>query len=618
MNWRKTTATAVLAVVVVFCMIGCPTKPPATPGAPWGPDSTWRGGVYVCSVATTVSKGNIRYVMSWTDATDTGDVAYGSGETAAVTHTWSDTGHFDVKAKAILDADPTKASDFSQAKSVKVLPNSPPVVDSVQRPPVGVVGTETPFVVFGSDPDGDSLRVVVNWGSGKDTTTSYSLSPCNISMSHVFTKVETAKVVVQTQDWKGAKSTKPDTIRLPVGTSGGVKFTPWQSTDGDPISSSVVVANDGTDEVVMGSCEGAGQFYSIKTNGNTKRSASPKDAAGGELFTGNPGLMNNGHIIVGSDEGELYALTINGLNKAWQWPDSAVGHPSAYNWGAPAFNGADIYIAREDETLSLYHFVDAGSSVSMAAVYMLKAQVVDAPVVDAGGNVIVCTDDSGYLIKFDQNLTSPIWRTRLLSGPGEANGVIIGTDGTIYCGSDAPLLYAIDPDSGHVKWTTPLDASGTRPVIGRDTLFVGSDNGTFYSINPTTGSINWQKTLSQGGGFETAPIVADNGYVYVQDVNDVLYCLNQADGTTIWSCDCPSYLGSRSGSSHRPRTRKLGVAGLNDYSPNPSITSKGDIIVVGADALYFVAGYTDGPLDSSAAWPKWQKNLSNTGSETGK
>jgi len=26
-----------------------------------------------------------------------------------------------------------------------------------------------------------------------------------------------------------------------------------------------------------------------------------------------------------------------------------------------------------------------------------------------------------------------------------------------------------------------------------------------------------------------------------------------------------------------------------------------------------VAGYAEGPLDASAAWPKWQKDLFNTG-----
>jgi outer membrane protein assembly factor BamB len=106
----------------------------------------------------------------------------------------------------------------------------------------------------------------------------------------------------------------------------------------------------------------------------------------------------------------------------------------------------------------------------------------------------------------------------------------------------------------------------------------------------------------------TAPIVAANGYVYFHDDADALYCLNQADGTVIWSCDCPRYL-PRSGGMAR-HLRKAGVA---DYPPNPTILSNGNIIVAGADALYCVAGYTNGPLDPLAPWPKWQHDVYNTG-----
>jgi hypothetical protein len=51
---------------------------------------------------------------------------------------------------------------------------------------------------------------------------------------------------------------------------------------------------------------------------------------------------------------------------------------------------------------------------------------------------------------------------------------------------------------------------------------------------------------------------------------------------------------------------------LIEYAPNPSITAEGDIIVVGQSALFSVAG--DGSeLDADAPWPKWQRNLLNTG-----
>jgi outer membrane protein assembly factor BamB len=198
--------------------------------------------------------------------------------------------------------------------------------------------------------------------------------------------------------------------------------------------------------------------------------------------------------------------------------------------------------------------------------------------------------------------------------PGaELGGPIIGNDRTVYCAAnDTPgVVFAINPDST-TRWTQTLDAAGPRLALGQSALFVGTDAGTAYSIDPATGSINWT-FHDPNGGFSTTPVVAANGYVYFQDDGDVLYCLNQADGAKIWACDCNYYLPVGGPARHGNRTWRAKVAALTGYDANPSITSNGDIIVVGGSALFCVAGYAAGPLDPSAPWPKWQKDLYNTG-----
>ena len=615
MNWRKATATAVLALAAVFCLTGCPAKPPATPGAPWGPDSTWRGATYACSVMTTVSKGNhINYVMDWGNAIDTGDYAAASGETVAVTHEWSDTGHFEVKAQAIRDDDPKKASDFSPAKSVKVVLNQRPVVDSVLIPPVAVKDVPTNITVYGHDDDGDSLRAIVKWPQG-DTTTELTPSPCAFTVTDSFKDVGTAQVIVWVQDWKKAKSL-PDTVRIPVGKEGGVKWW-WKSpAEEGTMWTSALVAINGTVEVVMSASWDEQKFFQIRaSNGKNLKDATTK--YGEDDFTGSPALCAaTGNVIVGGEDGELYALSLADLSHVWEWPNKSPMESLTYiPWGAPAINGTDIYVGREQDADSLYRlykFTDNGASVTPGPAYVLHEQgVVDAPAIDADGSVYFGTD-SGYLIKIDANLSSPLWRKHLIPN-GEISGPIIGSDGTVYCCSDSPpTLYAVTPgpDSGVVKWTFLPDGFGGRPALGQSALFIGSDQGTVYSLDPNTGSINWQKSFAGGVSFNTTPVVAANGYVYFQGDNDVLYCLKQADTTQIWACDCNYYLPGGGRNAGRTRPRKLG---LTDLDANPSITKDGDIIVVGQSALFSVAGYADRPLDPNAAWPKWQKDLSNTG-----
>jgi outer membrane protein assembly factor BamB len=564
---------------------------------------------------TTVSKGNhINYVMDWGNAIDTGDYAAASGETVEVTHEWSTPGTYQVKAQAIRDDDPKKASDFSPAKSVKVVLNQRPVVDSVLIPPVAVKDVPTNITVYGHDDDGDSLRAIVKWPQG-DTTTELTPSPCAFTVTDSFKDVGTAQVIVWVQDWKKAKSL-PDTVLIPVGKEGGVKWY-WQSpVEGGNMSTSALVAINGTVEVVMSASWDELKFFQIRaSNGKNLKNATTK--YGEDDFTGGPALCAaTGNVIVGGDDGELYALSLADLSHVWEWPNiSPPESLTGISWGAPAINGSDIYVGREQDADSLYRlykFTDNGASVTPGPAYALHDQgVVDAPAIDADGSVYFGTD-SGYLIKIDKDLTSPLWRKHLIPN-GEISGPIIGSDGTVYCCSDSPpTLYAVTPgpDSGVVKWTFLPDGFGGRPALGQSALFIGSDQGTVYSLDPNTGSINWQDTFPGGVSFNTTPVVAANGYVYFQGDNDVLYCLNQANGDRIWACDCNYYLpgGGRGAGRTRPR-----MLGLTDVDANPSITKDGDIIVVGQSALFSVAGYADRPLDPNAAWPKWQKDLSNTG-----
>jgi len=67
----------------------------------------------------------------------------------------------------------------------------------------------------------------------------------------------------------------------------------------------------------------------------------------------------------------------------------------------------------------------------------------------------------------------------------------IGTDGTVYIGSDDAKLYALNPD-GTLKWTYTTGGSigYSSPAIGEDgTVYVGSQDTKLYAIRPD-GSLN--------------------------------------------------------------------------------------------------------------------------------
>jgi len=603
---------ALAAALLIFTGADCHGLPgiPRDPWPPVGPESTWTGVPTVYEAVTTISKGSIRYVVAWGDTTDTTVGAYASGETATVSHVWTAAGNFPVKVLAFNAAWPEKVSSWSSpAKSVRVIANDRPVVDWFRAPPVGIRDIEGFFELKGYDPAGDSIRFHVDWGDNADTTTSFDASPCSTVVSHVYTSLGTFTAIAEAEDIHGVYSA-PESVSIVVGTAGGVMWY-WRGIDpeyeGSPFTTSAFVASDGAEERLFIACRSDLRFYSIRTS-DRKGEKTAMTLEPENIFTGNLAFCEaTQHIIVGSDEGLLYALNIDGLGRAWTYPDSwGIESLSGFLWGAPAIRDNRLYVPREDD--SLYYIIDSVDHAVRMATFTPHTGFVDAPVIDAQGNVYFGTD-SGYLYKVGPELDTVFWRTRLLAH-GEVHGPAIGSDGTIYCASDSFRVYAIDAATGGVKqgWPLTLDGDVTRLAIGRSAIFVGSSLGKVYSIDPATGSINWEKQLTLTAGFNTSPVVAADGYVYFQDDDDVLYCLNQSDGLVIWYCDCPRWLPRSGSSPHRPRK-----SGLNDYPPNPTMTVGGNIIVAGDDAVYCVAGYPERPLDPLAPWPKWQHDLYNTG-----
>jgi hypothetical protein len=546
---------------------------------------------------------SVRYIVNWDDAAIETTEQHSLPDTATLWHVWTVAPDTKYVRAAVYTPDDTPGIRWAEQRVVfvDVGGSHAPVIDTAFFPyVVGVKGAATPFTVMAHDPDGDSLRLEFRWDT-TETTTAYLSSPCSVTISHVFTEVETAVVVVEAQDVRGALSS-PDTILVPIGIDGGVKWY-WQSPEGGIFNTSPLCVSDGEEECISAGCYWDESFRSLRAlNGKSKRQARPMRSP--YVFTGPAAFCSaTQHFIVGSEEGELYALGLH-LEYVWRWPNApSESLEPMVLFGAPAIRDNRLYVPRDDD--SLYYFIDSIDHGVRVATFAAGAGIVDAPVIDAQGDVYFDTD-SGYLYKVGPELDTLLWRTQIVAA-GRIHSLIIGDDGRVYCTSDSSRVYAFDPATGGLLWVVPTEGRPLRLAAGRSAIFFGTDRGKVYSINPAAGSVNWQRSFAQGDEFLTAPVVAANGYVYLHADNDVLYCLQQFDGTLIWRCDCSYWLP---GGGKRPRPKK---AGFPDYNPDPTITSTGDIIVPGQAAVFCVVGYPDGPLDPLAPWPKWQHDLYNTG-----
>ena len=172
--------------------------------------------------------------------------------------------------------------------------------------------------------------------------------------------------------------------------------------------------------------------------------------------------LESGRLVVGSNDGNLYAWTYPELEFAWRFStDGAIKGPIATQDGSAIFGSWDNTIYRVD--------LEDGSTIwSVSAADMV------------------------------------------MSGPS----IEPATD-TVYVGSHDSKLYALDLATGDEQWSFDTDGSIIGcPTVTSDHVLVGSYDQHCYAVEKATGEEAWHV---QGVGRVTStPLVAD-GAVYFTD-----------------------------------------------------------------------------------------------------
>lgn len=78
-----------------------------------------------------------------------------------------------------------------------------------------------------------------------------------------------------------------------------------------------------------------------------------------------------------------------------------------------------------------------------------------------------------------------------------------------------------------------MNSIDSSPAIGSDgTIYIGSDDGRLYAIN-SNGTLKWQYTTGTGNYIDTSPAISSDGTIYIGSVDNNLYAIN-LDGTLKW------------------------------------------------------------------------------------
>jgi outer membrane protein assembly factor BamB len=115
--------------------------------------------------------------------------------------------------------------------------------------------------------------------------------------------------------------------------------------------------------------------------------------------------------------------------------------------------------------------------------------------------------------------------------PLVVNGEVVVGDYQV----DQNTLFGLDASSGVEKWSFK-GATGhfiAAPVALGDKILAANADGSLYALDKS-GNLVWKFTAK--GGLWGTPVVNKN-VIYVTSLDHMLYALNPADGTPIWSSD---------------------------------------------------------------------------------
>lgn len=342
-----------------------------------------------------------------------------------------------------------------------------------------------------------------------------------------------------------------------------------------------VVAEDGT---IYAACTDKA-LYAIEPNGDMKWMFEAEDS----LFSA-PALMPEGGVAIADLEGNVYGVDAEGL-ESWRFEVRTSNEKRII---APLLIDAEGQCYVPSWNQSLYAIRPNGGQRWSANI---GGKLSSGAVLDAEGYIYVCSNDGGNLVvekyssgsrskrgEFRETLTTG--QNRVVSTPAvdaERNQLYVGasrkTDGA---------LYGIDLDDMSRAFRVRLDkAVYSSPAIGPDgTVYAGCLDGSLYAVDPDTGDIKWSFSI-RPADLEAdpsyygppyimgSPTVDKNGIVYFGDTSGALYAVT-SEGVEQW---------------------RLQLSDANLVAA-PVITADGVLLVAGYDSVLYAVG-------ESAPVPDW-------------
>jgi len=258
-------------------------------------------------------------------------------------------------------------------------------------------------------------------------------------------------------------------------------------------------------------------------------------AVGGPIWA--PLVRHGGDLYIGSDDSVFYAFDIERREVKWRFETGGIIRSGAEIAGGKVFFASDdgfLYALSGASGEKVWRF-DLGSSdiarVLPAIDPPYAYDYLHSSPIHHEGTVYVGSAD-GALYAIDRETGKVRWRFET-DGAIRSTPVVDG--GNVYFGSWDGHVYAVEARDGTEVWR--FDTGGIvqgSPAIGAGKVFVGSRSAAVYALDALTGEQEWTHAHEDGSWVESSPVFSD-GVVYIGSSDALtLFALDAETGHTNW------------------------------------------------------------------------------------
>jgi uncharacterized delta-60 repeat protein len=235
-------------------------------------------------------------------------------------------------------------------------------------------------------------------------------------------------------------------------------------------------------------------------------------------------LSNGGppEIVVGSNDGKLYAFDGNDCHTVWSTSPAVTGgirsSPVCPDDGSCFFGGGDgvVYAVNNSDGTPVW-----SSKAIAKASYVSSPAYADGSVYIGGQDKIVrAFDEAPSCAAPPCTGVAPLWSSVPLAGAVKSSPAVSG--GLVYVGA-GKNLYALNSDTGAIVWTAPIGTVAApvdgSPAVANGLVAVTTAAGKLYVVDAATGRRYYSAVIGPLGG---SPIIV-NGMVIVATQRGVYY-----------------------------------------------------------------------------------------------